>query len=89
MGRIPSRCYKEWHERKLTERARLNEIILTEEMKWLLTLNVRYDITYVLKQLALQNELLHWLCTSQFALKEHVLLSVRSRNCSVCQQYRP
>jgi hypothetical protein len=47
------------------------------------------DTTYVLKRLAVLSVLLHWPCTSEFVLKQHVLLSVCFHDCSVWEQHRP
>jgi hypothetical protein len=63
--------------------------ILIEEMNKLyssvivLMFIVRCDITIALMRLAVRNDLLHWLCTSEFLLKQYVLLSVCIHDCSV------
>jgi hypothetical protein len=76
------RSYGGWKGRKLNDTLRLNEIILIEEMNQLhrndilLTFNVRCDVTYVLKRLAVWSGLLHWQCTSELVLKQYALLSI-------------
>jgi hypothetical protein len=49
----------------------------------LLMFDVRFDELYVLNWLAVQNELLHWLCTSELILKQCVLLSVWFHDCFI------
>jgi hypothetical protein len=55
----------------------------------LLVFNVNCDITYILKKLIVRNDLLHWTCTSGLFLKEHVLPSLCSHNCSALKQHHP
>jgi hypothetical protein len=67
-----------------SEKRRLNEIILTEEMNQLHRNRIllMFNITYVLQRFAVRNDLLHWLCISELVLGQHVLLSVCSHECS-------
>jgi hypothetical protein len=91
----PLHSYDGWKGRKLKEICWLKEIILIEEINQLhrngilLTFNVHCDITHVFKQPDVQNYLLHWLCTSELILKQHVLLSVYFHDCSIWQQHHP
>jgi hypothetical protein len=75
--------------RKVIKMCKLNEIILIEELNQLhgngvsLMFSVCCDIMYVLKLLAVQNDLLPCLFTGELNLEQHVLLSICFHDCSI------
>jgi hypothetical protein len=71
------RRYDGWKGRKVKETRRINKIIVTEEINHthkngiLLMFNVRCDL-----QLAVRNDSLDSLCTSELVLKQRVIIPV-------------
>lgn len=57
-------------------------VILLRKEGILFNFNIRFDITYVLDRLSVRNDV-HWLCTSELLLKQHVLLPVGFNNFSL------